>query len=190
VLLFIVGVHLIIIYGFSAGLVNKVIESLPPIIHGRLIYEPRAPKLPLPDPKPIAWQPVHAVWENLMPPESPPALTIDEIKPQLPPTSPPQPKPVTRVVGGPGPGFPNTGDFYPATSRQLGEAGVSAVQVCVDTHGRLTAEPQLKESSGSSRLDAGALALARAGSGHYRSTTEDGQPVASCYPFRIRFALK
>jgi len=32
--------------------------------------------------------------------------------------------------------------------------------------------------------------LARAGSGHYRATTEDGQPVNSCYPLGIRFQLK
>jgi hypothetical protein len=35
----------------------------------------------------------------------------------------------------------------------------------------------------------GAAALATAGPGHYRSTTQDGQPVSSCYPLRMRFAL-
>ena len=46
------------------------------------------------------------------------------------------------------------------------------------------------EGTGSARLDEGALKLARAGSGHYRATTEDGRPVNSCYPFRIRFQIK
>ncbi|TLY91210.1 MAG: energy transducer TonB, partial [Gammaproteobacteria bacterium] len=45
-------------------------------------------------------------------------------------------------------------------------------------------------SSGSARLDDGALKLAHAGSGHYRPTTEDGRPVDSCYVFRIRFELR
>jgi TonB family protein len=98
--------------------------------------------------------------------------------------------PVTRVLGGPGTGFPNTADFYPTMSRQLGEQGVAAVQVCVDAHGRLVKSPEIRDSSGIARLDAGALALARAASGHYRSTTEDGQPVASCYAFRLRFQLQ
>jgi hypothetical protein len=35
-----------------------------------------------------------------------------------------------------------------------------------------------------------ALKLAKAGSGHYLATTEDGRPVNSCYPFRIRFQIK
>ena len=48
----------------------------------------------------------------------------------------------------------------------------------------------IEKSSGFARLDAGALALAKAGSGAYRSTTENGQPVTSCYAFRIRFQLK
>ena len=41
--------------------------------------------------------------------------------------------------------------------------------------------------SGSARLDAGALQLAKAGSGHYRPTLEDGKAVNSCYSFRVRF---
>jgi hypothetical protein len=32
--------------------------------------------------------------------------------------------------------------------------------------------------------------LARAGSGHYRPTTEDGRPVTACYPIKIRFELR
>jgi len=64
------------------------------------------------------------------------------------------------------------------------------VRVCVDDRGRLAAQPTIARSSGSARLDDGALKLARAGSGHYRSSTEDGRPVPSCYPFRITFALR
>jgi TonB family protein len=114
----------------------------------------------------------------------------DPLPPEFPYSPPPQPTPVKRVPGGPGSGFPSTADFYPPLSRSVGETGVTAVQVCVDAHGRLTADPKIWESSGSARLDAGALALAMAGSGHYRSTTEDGQPVTACYRYRIRFALR
>ena len=64
------------------------------------------------------------------------------------------------------------------------------VHVCVDASGRLTGEPTLAESSGVSRLDAGALRLAKAGSGHYRASTEDGSPVNSCYLFRVHFRLE
>jgi TonB family protein len=94
------------------------------------------------------------------------------------------------LVGGPGTGFPETADFYPSPSISLGEEGMTTVNVCVDRKGRLTSEPTAMKGSGSVRLDEAALKLARAGSGHFRATTEDGQPVNSCYPFAVRFQLK
>jgi TonB family protein len=97
---------------------------------------------------------------------------------------------VNRVQGGPGAGFPSANDFYPSTSIRAAEEGNVTVQVCVDPRGRLTSEPTTVRSSGNSRLDAGALVLAKAGSGHYRATTEDGQAISACYPFRIVFTLK
>jgi TonB family protein len=97
---------------------------------------------------------------------------------------------VQQVAGGPGAGFPDTADFYPTLSIRLGEEGISTVRVCVDAKGRLTTEPTTLKGSGNARLDEGAIKLARAGSGHYRATTEDGQPVVSCYPLGIRFQLK
>ncbi len=97
---------------------------------------------------------------------------------------------VRRVAGGPGAGFPDTADFYPSLSLRLEEEGLSTVQVCVDPKGKLLADPTVVTSSGKARLDEAALKLARAGSGHYRSTTEDGRPVSSCYPLGVRFQLK
>jgi periplasmic protein TonB len=97
---------------------------------------------------------------------------------------------VNRVQGGPGAGFPSTNDFYPSTSIRAAEQGNVTVQVCVDPRGRLTSDPTTLQSSGSSRLDAGALVLAKAGSGHYRATTEDGHAINSCYAFRVVFTLK
>jgi TonB family protein len=114
-------------------------------------------------------------------------------KPPVPystPSPPETPTPVRQVIGGPGTGFPDTADFYPSLSVHLGEEGMSTVRVCVDSKGKLTSNPTTVKSSGSARLDEGARELARAGSGHYRATTEDGQPVDSCYPLGIRFQLK
>jgi TonB family protein len=109
-------------------------------------------------------------------------------------STPPPPETPTHVVrqvaGGPGAGFPETSDFYPSLSIRLGEEGISTVRVCVDAKGRLSSDPTTLKGSGNARLDEGALKLARAGSGHYRATTEDGQPVTSCYPLGIRFQLR
>jgi TonB family protein len=117
--------------------------------------------------------------------DTPPVVNIDQ---GLPPR---EPSPIVQqLTGGPAAGFPETADFYPPPSIRLGEEGTSIVQVCVDRKGRLTSAPSTVKGSGSERLDQAALKLARAGSGHYRATTEDGQPVNSCYPFGIRFRLK
>jgi hypothetical protein len=113
------------------------------------------------------------------------------IEPYPPPVAPVMPTHVVaRVAGGPGAGFPDTADFYPSSSIRSGEQGLSTVQVCVDHHGRLTSDPRTMHGSGSTRLDQAALKLARAGSGHYRASTEDGRPVDSCYPLGVRFQLK
>jgi TonB family protein len=64
------------------------------------------------------------------------------------------------------------------------------VSVCVDPSGKLSGEPSVATSSGSPRLDEGALKLAKAGSGRYKPATEDGKPVAGCNKFGIRFQLK
>ena len=100
------------------------------------------------------------------------------------------PKPVNRVLGGPGAGFPNPDDFYPEGAIRLREKGLAMVNVCVDGSGQLIARPTIDQSSGSARLDGAALKLARAGSGHYRPTTEDGRAVSACYPLRVRFQFK
>lgn len=97
---------------------------------------------------------------------------------------------VRQLAGGPGEGFPETADFYPSLSIHLEEEGLSTVRVCVDRRGRLTSEPTTAKGSGSARLDQAALKLARAGSGHYRASTEDGEPVNSCYAFGVRFQLR
>jgi TonB family protein len=106
------------------------------------------------------------------------------------PPIPPPPTPINRVQGGAGKGFPNSADYYPPGSIRLEETGTVAVNVCVDSKGRLTGNPTISKSSGFPRLDEGALKLARAGSGHYRASTENGQPVDSCYPVGITFTLK
>ena len=109
--------------------------------------------------------------------------------PLPPPTDPPT-HIVLRVAGSTGAGFPEPSDFYPPQSIRTEEQGISTVRVCVDPRGRLTSVPSIEKSSGFGRLDEGALKLARAGSGHYRAGTEDGQPVSSCFPLGIRFQLR
>lgn len=190
----IAAVHVLLIYAFTTGLAQHVVASLPELTHAVFLDETKAelPALPPPDFKPAVVQPM--VVDPVVP------QTIDYL-PDQPATQPstaqaPQdssrpltPPAISRAWGGPGAGFPTTDEYYPAASRRLAEVGEATVGVCVDGRGRLTADPTLVATSGSRRLDAGALTLAKAGSGHYRPTTDDGQPVTACYSYRIRFKL-
>jgi TonB family protein len=190
--------HVVLIYGFVTALSHTHKSAMPDPLQNQTLKDPLPPeKLPLPLPGPAleSWtidvpKPVVVVPLDL---DTDVTATIDEKSPvtHLPPQlTETQIHVATQVAGGPGAGFPDTADFYPSLSIHLGEQGISTVQVCVDTKGRLTSDPTTVQRTGSPRLDEGALKLARAGSGHYRATTEDGQPVNSCYPLRIRFQLK
>ena len=147
--------------------IEKWIITVPPL-------DPAAPPLPPIASDVQADNDVKPVVHDVLPP--PPDTTVTHI--------------VSRVTGAPGAGFPETSDYYPTQSIRGEEQGISTVSVCVDPRGRLTSVPILEKSSGFARLDEAALKLARAGSGHYKASTEDGQPVNSCYPFGIRFQLK
>jgi TonB family protein len=189
----IVGVHVLLIYGFVSGFAQHVVASLPPLTQGVVIAEtrPQRPESKMPTievklpPIDVADLPVLPT-EFTFPNQTAPGVTTD---PELTRTPPERPAVIQRLLGGPGKGFPNTDDFYPATSRRLAEMGAATVQVCVDTEGRLANDPVITTSSGVRRLDEGALSLAKAGSGYYRPTTENGRPVSSCYTYRIRFRL-
>jgi TonB family protein len=186
--------HLAVLYGLAIGLTQHFTKPIAVPFEAREIAPPPRSSLPPPPgpqfmPTTIKLPPT----EKLPPIESDPAdivqSTTDEPPPH--PEVPAAPRSVVnRIEGGPGMGFPSTNDFYPDAAIRAGEAGAATVNACVDGKGHLFSEPSIIQSTGSPRLDQAALKLAKAGSGHYRATTEDGQPVNSCYPFRIRFVLR
>jgi TonB family protein len=185
--------HVGLIWALANGLLQHMIEPASPnsLVARFLPTEPRT-ALPLPPVSKLEPTTIHIRPPiiDLLPPLPPDPSRIEGsvIEPPAPP-SPGTAQAMKRVQGGPGHGFPNTADYYPAEAIRLNEQGGTSVSVCVNDTGRLTSAPTIAQSSGSARLDAGALRLARAGSGHYQPTTEDGRPVSSCYSFRIRFAL-
>jgi TonB family protein len=197
-LFLIAGLHAALFFGLITSLSHTRSVAVPPDLLNRDV-----PSLP-PENVPVVSGSDLSHWTITVPKPivvSPPRLNIDnevttDVSPKpreiiLPPVSTDtQSHAVKRLAGGPGAGFPETADFYPSPSIRWGEEGLTTVQVCVDTRGRLTSEPTTVKGSGSARLDDAALKLARAGSGHYRATTEDGQPVNSCYPFAVRFQLR
>ena len=186
--------HVGLVWALANGLLQRMIEPAPPdsLVARFLPTEPRT-TLPLPSVSKLEPPIVHILPPiiDVLPPLPPDPGRIEGsvIEPPAAPPSRGAAQPVMRVPGGPGHGFPNTADYYPPEAIRLNEQGGTSVSVCVNDAGRLTGAPTIAQSSGSARLDAGALKLARAGSGHYQPTIEDGRPVSSCYSIRIRFAL-
>jgi periplasmic protein TonB len=190
------GLHIAVLYGLIA-VGTKVLQPKPiPPFQTSVIEPAKTPPPPMVLPK------VDTVMPRMDTPEVPKPVDSDKDAPivenlppvlDLPPSPPtkvdPPPR-VNRVMGGPGSGFPDTEDFYPSASKRIGEQGVVQVDVCVQPDGRLGADPTIAHTSGFPRLDEGALRLAKAASGHYRPTTEDGHAVSSCYGYKIRFKMK
>jgi protein TonB len=191
----IIGLHVALIFAFASGLGPRVLAQLPDPMQLTPVQDPVKTPPELPPPPKIDFVrptekiiPVEQVDFDLPPDPS----TIHEVIPestQVAPTLPP-PQPVHRVLGNAGKGFPNSSDYYPPSAIRMNETGTVIVQVCVNSKGYLTGIPTLTTSSHSPRLDEGALKLARAGSGRYRPTTENGQAVDSCFPLDVTFNLK
>jgi protein TonB len=190
------GLHIALFYGLMTGLAFRIIKVMPTSFQTRLLQTPQARTLP-PLPPPQLTKSKFEIPPPYFPPTEGPVgdggIIADPhstplFRPETPPAIPPHE--VTRVQGGPGSGFPNTDDYYPTIAKRMEEQGVTTVRVCVGANGRLTSDPTIAQTSGSPRLDDGALLLAKAGSGHYRAATEDGRAVNSCYSYRVRFALR
>jgi protein TonB len=198
VLFAIVGLHVFIAWALATGLARRAVELVSPPLTTEIVDEVQKHDAPPPPPPPQLERPPVEVPPpdvDIQVPVESQATAIADVTDKPMPTSPPPPpapppRPVNRQGGGPGTGFPLTEDFYPAGSKRLNEEGNVTLRVCVGSNGKLTEIPTVSETSGNARLDEGGIKLAKAGSGHYRPTTEDGKAVNSCFPFRIRFAIR
>ena len=193
VFLAIVALHVFLAWALATGLARRAIEMVAPPIQADVTQEVEKRDEPPPPPPPQLERPPVEVPPPEVAIELPvetQSTAIRDVTDKPRPPAPPPKAPGVRTAAGPGKGFPNTEDYYPAASKRLGEEGSAAVTVCVDPSGKLTAEPTIKDSSGSARLDEGALKLAKAGNGHYKPATEDGKPISACTAFRIKFQLR
>jgi periplasmic protein TonB len=192
----IIGLHVFIIWAFASGLARRAIETIAPPLQTDIVEEVTKHDEPPPPPPPQMERPP----VEIPPPEVSIDLPVETTstaiqdvtdKPvQRAPPPPPAPRAVARVLTKPGKGFPNTEDYYPPSSKRLGEEGTVTVHVCTGANGKLTEEPTVAKTSGNARLDEGAVKLAKAGSGHYTPGTEDGQAATTCNMFNIKFELR
>jgi uncharacterized protein len=75
----------------------------------------------------------------------------------------------------------------PVGAHAVPPSGRSLLCVCIDEKGTLTRDPVIAESSGDSRVDSGAVKMARSDSGRYKPPIADGQPQRACFRFAIDF---
>ncbi len=194
VLMAIIALHLFIFWALATGLAQRAMEVIAPPIQTDIVEETAKKNEPPPPPPPEFQKPPVEV--------PPPDVTVDlpvataqntaitNVTSKHVDAAPPQPKAVNRQP----PKidtkhFPNSEDFYPAASKRLGEEGAPTVKVCMGADGKPSGPPTIAQSSGSARLDAGALDLAKAGMRYISAGTEDGKPVASCLEFRVKFQI-
>lgn len=192
----IVALHVFVAWALSSGLARQVIEVIAPPIETEIVEEIEQREEPPPPPPPEFERPPVEV--------PPPEVAIDipietrttaitnvtdkpVQRPPEPPPPPPPPKPVQRVA----PKLdvrrsPSTDEYYPPTSRRMGEQGVTTIRACVSADGRTTSA-EVEKSSGSSRLDEAALKWARRA--RWTPGTEDGKAVPMCSQFNVRFQL-
>jgi protein TonB len=187
----ILGLHVFIAWALATGLAHRAIEALAPPIQTVIEQETKQEAPPPPPPPPTFERP---------PVEIPPTDTVIELPVQQAATTAitntttqhvaaPPPKALGAIVAPKtGKNFPNSEDFYPAASKRLNEEGSSVVKVCVGPNDKLTETPVVAQSSGSARLDEGAINLAKAG--RYQHGTEDGKPMTACFQFRVTFKMQ
>jgi protein TonB len=192
VLIAIIGLHVFILYALATGLARRAVELVAPPIQTQIVEEVKKEEAPPPPPPPTFERPP----VELPPPDVTINVPTESETTAIRVTNTPVVKapPVavaTRRTGlGLGKGFPNSDDYYPDASRRLEEQGTVVVRVCVGPDGKLTEEPSVAKSSGSARLDGGALRLAKAGSGKFVAATEDGKGVTSCSSLPVKFVLR
>jgi protein TonB len=184
----IVGLHVFIGWALATGLARRALEVIAPPIQTDIVEEVKTEKEPPPPPPPdFEKPPVEVPPPDVtiqMPVEAPATTAITAVAAT--PHPPVAPR-VSNKTPPKGKRFPDTEDYYPAASKRLGEEGVSTVRMCVAPTGKLAEAPTITHSSGSARLDEGAISLAKAAS--YVAGTEDGKPVLDCFSVNIRFKL-
>ena len=191
VLVAIILLHVLLAYGLATGLARRAMEIIAPPIQTTIVEEVQQHDLPPPPPPPEFERP---------PVEVPPPDVVINLPAE--PTSTAITNTTTKHVEAPPPPrapdvrtraqldvkhSPPTDDYYPPTSRRMNETGSTTIDVCMDEGGKMTGDPKVAKSSGSSRLDEAAV---RWGShARFIQGTLNGKPVSGCTAFLVTFRL-
>jgi protein TonB len=186
--------HVLLIWGLKSGFAMKVIDAMAPPIVADIIDESKKDDTPPPPPPPkMELPPVEVpppiVDINIPQEATTTALSNVTDKPLPPPPPPVRVEAVNRVPAGlrKGATQPDSEDYYPPSSKRLGEQGTAIVKACLDDKGKVQ-DVTIQETTNFPKLDEAAEKYAKAL--RYSPAMENGKPVAGCFPFRVKFKLK
>ena len=194
---FVIGFHVLLVYGLIVGLTRKTVEVAPPPIETQIIEEADSAPEPPPPPPPPEFTPppppsLPPPVLNIAPPPTIKRETITVEKKELPKTPPPPPPP-RRVVR-----VPPKVDFkrspracrqpaYPSVSARLGEEGTAEVSLLISADGKSVIESKINQSSGHKRLDDATIkAFSRC---LFSPGTVDGKPEPSWFSVRYKWVV-
>ena len=197
VLVLIVLLHVGFFWALNSGLSKSVVDVVFGPIETRVIEEQKQEeKAPPPPPTkmetPPPFVPPPEVAIELPAETNTTAITqVTTQRPVAPPPPPPAehkevkvaPKIDTRRI-------PSSEEYYPPAAKRAGEQGTATVAFYVAEDGKIT-EVKIQESSGSERLDEGALKYVKQWPRSAVSAgTIDGKPTGMWHAIRVTFKLK
>ena len=188
---FIIGLHIVALYGLANGLAQKVVNLVAPPIEADIVDEVKKEDEPPPPPPPEMERPpveVPPPEVNIDLPMETTSTAIQDVTDKPPPPAPP---PRAVVAGTPAkmtrPANPD--DYYPPGSIRREEEGSPVVQACIGPNGKLLREPVVTDTSGFPDLDGAAVKVAKAT--RYAPGTDNGSALPeSCIKFKVKFVLK
>ena len=193
---FVIGFHILLVWGLMNGLARKAIELLPLPIETKIIEdvkpkieEPPPPKPEFEPPPPPYIPPPDIVIAQPPPPTQ--TITTTTVKPVAPPApvTPAAPKQNVRTS----PKIDLKGSpracrepEYPSASERLGEAGTSSISLLIGIDGKVQ-QSRIDASSSFKRLDEAAVkAFSKC---KFSVGTNNGQPEASWFSIKYKWVV-
>ncbi|MES2825016.1 MAG: energy transducer TonB [Pseudomonadota bacterium] len=188
-LFFVIGFHIVLIYGLASGLAGNVSTKISEVLQTKVVEEIKPEEVVEPPPPPPD--------TKIPPPDFVPPPSFDFVpdapanttaiqavqhtvaKPPAEPTTSTKAKPTGKGLSRPD---------YPAASIRLGEEGVVGLQLYINEEGRV-AEAKIAASSGFERLDEAAVKHAQR-SWKFVPCMQGDKPVACWLPLNFRWKIE
>lgn len=168
-IIFVVLLHVVIIYALVSGLGKAVVEVLHPPIQAQIIQQAKPPPILTPPPPPPVVTPLPTyipppLIQLTPPPEAPAIAKVTTVKPPAPQPAPPPPQASHPTVpvrsAGLDPNQSCAAPEYPEDAEDMEQTGTSVLQFLIGTGG-VVEQARIASSSGHSELDRVALQALR-----------------------------